>query len=354
MKQLMWLVLTGVSLSADTVVMKNGDKLTGTVVTTNEKNVVFKSELAGEVSIAWDNITEISSTTPVVVTLSDGKTISGTVRTEGANIVTTPSTGEPATFPKEQITAVRSVEGQTKFEEIRNRELNPGFLDLYTGFYDFGVAFARGNSETSAYNSSAKLNRITANDNFGIHFNQIFASNSTSGESVTTAQAVRGGWNYARNISRKWFLQGFNDYEYDKFQNLDLRVVVGGGLGYYFFKDDRGLLSLAGGGSWNREQFATGLLRNSSEIYIAQEWVQRLNRMFSIQEKLVFFPNLSNTGAYRINFDTTLAAQFNRLFSLQFALSDRFLSNPLPGRRQNDVLYTSGIRFTVPTREKGK
>lgn len=339
-------------LSADTVVMKNGDKLSGTVVDTTEKGVIFKSELAGDVTIEWSNISDISTANPIIMTLQDGNKVTATIKTEGDHLVATPESGAPVEVPKTNVTAVRSQAAQLKFEELEHRRLHPGFLDLYTGFYDFGAAFARGNAVTNSFSSAAKLNRITEKDNFGLYFTQIYTSNSTVPPGGVTAQAVRGGWNYSRNVSKKWFLQGFNDYEFDRFQDLDLRTVVGGGLGYYFFKNDNGFLSISGGGSWNREQFGTGLLRNSSELYMAQEWNQKLNKVFTVTEKLVIFPNMSNGGAYRINFDTTLAASLNKLFALQFAVSDRYLSTPLVGRKKNDILFTSGIRFTIPTREK--
>lgn len=339
-------------LSADTVVMKNGDKLSGTVLDTTEKGVIFKSELAGDVAIEWSNIADITTTNPVVVTLPDGKTVSATVKTQEGRLIATPESGAPVEVAKDSVTALRSKEAQVKFEELEYRRLHPGFLDLYTGFYDFGAAFARGNAVTNSLSSAAKLNRITEKDNFGLYFTQIYTSNNTVLPGGVTAQAIRGGWNYSRSISQKWFLQGFNDYEFDRFQDLDLRTVVGGGLGYYFFKNDDGFLSVSGGGSWNREKFGTGLLRNSSELYMAQEWNQKLNNVFTVSEKLVIFPNMSDGGAYRINFDTTLAASLNKIFALQFAVSDRYLSTPLSGRKKNDILFTSGIRFTIPTREK--
>ncbi len=65
-----------------------------------------------------------------------------------------------------------------------------------------------------------------------------------------------------------------------------------------------------------------------------------------MQQKLRFFPNVSNTGAYRINFDTTFATALAKWFSLQFTVSDRYLSNPVPGRKTNDILYSTGVRLT--------
>jgi hypothetical protein len=40
------------------------------------------------------------------------------------------------------------------------------------------------------------------------------------------------------------YFDGFNDYESDKFQSLDLRVVLGGGLGYLAWNGENGKLGL--------------------------------------------------------------------------------------------------------------
>jgi len=66
---------------ADQVTMKNGDRLSGTIVKSDGMNLTIKSEFAGEVKIAWDAITEITATAPVNVGLKDGQNIVGTVVT---------------------------------------------------------------------------------------------------------------------------------------------------------------------------------------------------------------------------------------------------------------------------------
>ena len=50
-------------------------------------------------------------------------------------------------------------------------------------------------------------------------------------ETDTVASAIRGGWKYNRNLTPRFFVTAMNDYEHDRFQNLDLRFVVGGGAG---------------------------------------------------------------------------------------------------------------------------
>lgn len=353
---------------ADTLVMKNGDKLTGTFITTTDKGVVFKSEFAGEVTVAVENIGEVQTKELVTLTTKDGKVLTGKLDTAGGRVGIAPLSGEPVTVPLSEVAAVRGLEGQARFEVEEQRKLNPEFLDLYNGFYDFGVAFARGNAVTDSITNTARLNRVTDKNKVGIYFTQInssakFRDDAGIQTSQTTANAIRGGWSASRNLggtASRWFFQGFNDYEYDALLGLDLRVVLGGGLGYYFIRNDRGFLTVSGGGAWNREKFDPRIAqlpnpRNSAEIYIAQEWVYKLGRIWSVNEKFVFFPNLSDVGAYRINFDASVAAALTRILALQFTVSDRYLSNPpitTPARRNNDVIFSAGIRATVPTRLK--
>jgi hypothetical protein len=163
---------------------------------------------------------------------------------------------------------------------------------------------------------------------------------------VTTANAVRGGVKYDVNISDKTYAFGFTDLEFDEFQSLDLRFVGGGGLGRHVIKNEKTLFDVFGGGALNKEFFSTGLNRSSGEIFFGEELSHKLSNITSLQQKLVVYPNLSSTGEYRINWDSSAITRLSRWLSWQLSLSDRFLSNPVPGRKKNDVLFTTGLRIT--------
>ena len=63
------------------VTMKNGDRLSGTIIKSDAKNLLMKTEFAGEVTISWDSVTAITSTTQLHIALKDGQTVVGTVTT---------------------------------------------------------------------------------------------------------------------------------------------------------------------------------------------------------------------------------------------------------------------------------
>jgi hypothetical protein len=58
------------------------------------------------------------------------------------------------------------------------------------------------------------------------------------------------------------------------------------------------------------------------------------------------FNNLSDTGNYRVNFDLAIVTKIRRWISWNVAVGDSYLSNPVPGRKTNDWLYTTGLGVT--------
>jgi small nuclear ribonucleoprotein (snRNP)-like protein len=95
-------------LLADQVVLKNGDRLTGTIVDSDGKTLTMKPAFAGEVKIQWDAIQEITSDGPVYVSAKGGEVLVGKVTTtDGTFTVQTVNSGS-VTVSKEVVQSVRS------------------------------------------------------------------------------------------------------------------------------------------------------------------------------------------------------------------------------------------------------
>ena len=55
------------------------------------------------------------------------------------------------------------------------------------------------------------------------------------------------------------------------------------------------------------------------------------------------FNDLTNTGQYHVNFDAGASVKIAKWLNWNVSLSDRYLNTPSPGRKSNDVLYTTGF-----------
>jgi hypothetical protein len=58
------------------------------------------------------------------------------------------------------------------------------------------------------------------------------------------------------------------------------------------------------------------------------------------------FNNLSDTGRYRMNADAGATTQLTKWLTWNISLSDRYLSDPAPGFKKNDFLYSTGLGFS--------
>lgn len=340
-------ILSAHAAYADQVVMKNGDRLSGVIQKFDGKALIIKSEFAGAVTIAWDAVTEVISDKTIFVGLKDGQTVAGTVTMrDGKLTVTTKETGT-ITAAMDAVASIRNPEEQQLYETQVERYRNPHLLDLWTGFVDLGYAQSAGNSVTSTITTSANAVRATSRDKISTYFTSIYAKNNTSGTSLLTANAMRGGIAYNLDVSGKAYAFGSTDLEFDEFQRLDLRFVPAGGGGYHVVKSANTIFDLFGGGAYNREFYSTGLRRSSGELLMGDELNKRLfGGMTTVRQKLVIYPNLSDTGQYRINFDLSQATTLRKWLAWQVTVSNRFISNPAPGRKTNDILVTTGFRIT--------
>ena len=333
-------------LLADHVVMTNGDRLSGTIVKSDDKGLTMTSEFAGTVTIQWDGVAELSSEEPLNLVLEDERKLVGRVKTkEGRIAVATEEAGQ-VMVATASIRTIRSQQEEEAYQAEVERLRNPGLLDLLSGHVDLGYAAARGNADTTTFNLGLNAARTGKRDKLAVALTSIRAMNTTAGVSQTTANATRGGLKYDRRASERVSVFGFTDLEFDEFQNLDLRFVTGGGLDFHVLKRENTTIDVSGGGAFNKENFSTGFARSSGEVLVGQQLRHRLIGKTVLEEKLTVYPNVTDVGAFRINFDISAVAKLNTWLSWQLTFSDRFLSNPIPGNKKNDYLFTTGLRIT--------
>jgi len=333
------------TLRADQIVLKDGDRITGGIVKKDGQTVTIQSKNFGTVTLKWDDIATVTTDKLLNIVLSGDEAVKGTLQTQDGRIqVATP--GAPRIVDAGQIVTLRNDAEERAYQ----RFLRPGWLDLWTVNGSLSLAGTKGNAQTLVITTPLNFARISNTSRTTAYFNSIRSSATINGVNASTANAVRGGWGYGRNITKKVFFNGFNDYEFDQFQSLDLRVVLGGGLGYHVWATERGRLDVVGGAAYNRESFdpapKKAFTRNSAEAYWGNDFSYKLAARTSLTQSFRMFNNLSNSGEYRLNFDLGASTALTKWLNWNVAFSNRRLSNPVPGRQPNDFLYTTGLGFS--------
>jgi putative salt-induced outer membrane protein YdiY len=331
--------------AADTVVLKNGDHLTGTVETSDGKNVTLKTDYAGEIQIQWSSIVEIKTDKPIFVVMPDKSTVSGVVTTEGTNIIVHPVSGAPVQLSVSQVTVVRGADQETAYE----KSLHPGILEAWKGGVNLGFALSRGNSETTNLTTGFTADRKTMNDEITAYFSSLYSTDDKTGGG-TIANSIIGGLKYDRNITKRVFVFGSGDFTHDELQDLNIRAIYSGGLGYHLISSPKTTLDLLGGVNYTHESYGAGptlVTRNLAGITLGEGGMHKFGKSTTVTEVFYFYPDLSNTSQYRFSFDAASVTQINKWLGVQIALSDRNVSDPpIPGTKSNDVIFTTGVNFS--------
>jgi putative salt-induced outer membrane protein YdiY len=314
------------ALFADQIVLKNGDRLTGTIEKSDSKAMVIKTEFAGEVTVQWPAVQEITSTQSLHVTLSDGKTVAGTVTTSDGNLaVATPNAGT-VTEPLSSVTTLFGEAQQAAYE----KSLHPGLLEGWKGGANVGFGLTRGNSQTKSLDVAFTADRKTRHDHLGLYSNSVYATNDAPGATpATTANAVQGGIRYDHDFTPRLFAYVGADFQTDALQTLDLRSVFGGGLGLHAMQNTRTTLDLLGGINYTREKYSLLPSRSFAAASVGEELSHKLGMNTLLTQKLYFFPNLNDPGEYRATFNFGTVTKISKWLGWQNAFGDIYsLTHP--------------------------
>ena len=101
---------------ADQIVMKNGDRVTGSIVKKDGPNLTVKTDQFGIVTVSWDRVESVMADKPVNIVLQDGKTVQGTLATTEGKLEVATQTTKLRVTPAEVAT----------IRDARNRRLMSG------------------------------------------------------------------------------------------------------------------------------------------------------------------------------------------------------------------------------------
>ncbi len=335
------LLLSSLTLFADQVTLTNGDRLTGEIVKSDGKTLTVKTQFAGTVEIEWSAVQDFHSDKKVYVqSSSTKKTYSGNVSVEGENIVVKPESGSSETVAKTDVAALRSQEEETAFEKLQH----PGLLQGWNGGANVGFALASGNSETRSLALAFNATRTGLRDKLGLYESSLYSTNGLSTPS-TTANLVTGGARYDHDFDGMLFVFGGADFMSDALQALNLRSVFSGGLGYHIIKRDSTTLDFLSGVNYTHESYVP-FTRNTVGLTLGEDFMHKMKRSTVINEDVTFFPDLSDTGEYRMTANLGTTTKINKWFGWQNTFSDIYVTNPPLGAKKNDVLFSTGLNFS--------
>ncbi|WLH36877.1 DUF481 domain-containing protein [Pseudomonas sp. FP2196] len=314
-------------LLADTVWLKNGDKLSGKITVFDGGKLLVQTQYAGAVSIDWKEVKTLESDQELLVkqdAYSGEKAKSLTAADDGK---VTLANGE----------APKTVELASIQQILKPK---PVVEDLvWKGNVDLALDYQRAEKDTDDYDIGFKTTarhgrwRHTAEGEY----------NREVQDEVTTTDNWRAEYALDRFLTDKWFWQGRLNYKRDHVEELARQRVVGTGPGYQFWDDELGAFSL--GSLLNRTDYEYSDGSKDNFYSVAMKW--DYNR-YLIGKKVEFFTNgevgkpLSGVADYALDAELGLRYKVTDWASLNLK-AERDIISGTNDADLNKTRYTAGF-----------
>jgi putative salt-induced outer membrane protein YdiY len=343
------LVVSGAAM-ADTLVLNNGDHLTGTIESSDGKVITFKTDYAGELKVKWSDVKQ-ATTGPMYVVEKNETTVNGPMTATSSDITVQTTNGGAVTVPLTDVTVIRSPQEQQSYEN----SLHPGILSDWSGGGNVGFALARGNSDTTNLAVGFNADRKAKSDEIKVYASSVYSTAGAIAGGTVTANEILGGIRYDRNLNAALFAFVSGDFLHDQLQSLNLQQIYSGGLGWHAIKRTGTTLDLLAGVNYTRDSYSgptavgssTSVSQSFPALTLGEDFAKKIGSTSSLTEDFTFYPDLSDTSQYRFAADAGWTTQIKKWIGWQVTFSDRYISNPpILGTKNNDTVLSTGLKFS--------
>jgi putative salt-induced outer membrane protein YdiY len=319
----------------DELHLKNGDRLTGQIVRLVDGKLLFKSDVAGETTVALSNIETFNSDDPIEVHLKDGTSFKQKVSIAGAGrfVVEGDETLKAQEFAVGDIVSI-------------NPPAKP--IPKWTGDISAGVTLTRGNTRTETVSASLNLMKRTENDRTTINgdYAKGKQDNKTTGQTETIEDWWRIKGRYDYFVSKKLFAFVDGRYEKDAVANLDRRMIIGGGAGYQWIESPEMNFSTEGGLASLYEKFDNQTDSNSEiSLQLGYHFDTKLAKNVSFTNDLTYYPSIDKFSDYFLTTTAGIRADFTERMFVTFKTIFNYDVTPAIGAHSTDVKYFLGFGY---------
>jgi hypothetical protein len=322
--------LSGAAASADVVVLKNGDRITGTVVSAADGKLVVTPDFdkADKVTISLGDVATFSTTGPVKLKLKDGSLINQPVAQGAAGVVV------PA-----------AVAGPVQLADIA--AINPPPPQTWSGSVTLTGLYSHASIDTATFGVSASGTRVSADDKIILAGAYNYGVTTDHGVSTTNANNWFLSGEYDRFLTHQLYGYISERSEADTVNFLRLRLVPSGGIGYQWVNQPDFHFSLQGGVAWIYQDYRTNPEATTNfgvrvGYHVDKSWD---GGRLSIFHDLTVTPTFSD-GEFLVQGDAGVRLQLTRKMFSSITFNATYDNHPGPGAEDLTTQLLFGLGYS--------
>ncbi|MEE8573630.1 MAG: DUF481 domain-containing protein, partial [Gemmatimonadota bacterium] len=328
------LAATGSPLLAqktDTLVVRNGDVMTGELKGLHRGKVEYSTDAAGTIWVKWTRVGTVETDKRFDIDLTDGSNYFGAL-----------GLGDEPNEVRiilERDTIVVATQAIVRMERLKDT-----FWRRLDGSIDLGMSFTQQNAKTDL-NLDAEVKYKMDRNNFRFTTSTSFSRQ----DSVDNISRLNTTFQYLREFGERWYYSGVVVGEQNSQLNLEIRGTFGGLAGLFFVQSNKVNLSSGLGLAYARERFTDQEGNNALQGLLVTDF-----EFFSwggldtdLSSRLAVVPVLNQAGRWRIGFNASLSREIVSDFYLSVGLHEQFDSKPpTEDTEKNDFSVTTSFGWS--------
>ncbi|MEK6675274.1 MAG: DUF481 domain-containing protein [Planctomycetota bacterium] len=342
------ILFAGYGASADVVQLNDGSRLVGTIEQVADGKLWLVTDFAGKLEIEIGKIKSFGSEGKMNVALKSGDRLVGKVTQspDGTKSAVDSVIGS-AGVTSDQISAVWP-EGKSSPEQVAAEKAIEAAKPKWTATLEGGIVATEGNTDTLTGRARGELIRKSQTDLFKLYAS---ADYSEQNDVRNRSEYIAGGRYESSFPTQKqpwggpYFWYARTEFEYDEFENLDLRATMAAGIGHYWLQKEHHEFTTRGGAGYRHQAYMDGTSTDDPILDTGFDYRYDIREWASFTHSTVFSPSLEDFSEYRLTLDTALAFPIGKSERWKYKMGVRndYNSDPQPGRDRLDNTYYANI-----------
>lgn len=357
----------GQKAAPDVLVFTNGDQLTGHLESAAGGSVVFKSDMAGEITVSLDKVKELRSATKFAV-LRKGPPSKNNLVGEGdihladGNLTVASANQPPATLPAKDLgflvdtpTYDKQVNHRVKFTEGWNGSITGGATvvrstDSATSL-TLGIALARTMPSVAFI---PLRNRTTFNliETYGKATSDIIPPPPVQTPPLPTDTVTKTSIFHADAERDEYFNPRFyaladTSFDHNFSQGLDLQQIYGVGIGWTPIQTAKQQLDLKADLHYEKQKLQSGPNPNLIGTIFGENYHRNLPHKLLFTETGAFIPAWNHSSDYSANVTGALILPVYKRLSTSLSATDNYLNDPAPFYNKNSFQFVAGVSYSL-------
>jgi hypothetical protein len=366
--------------------LKNGDRLTGQLLNSTGTEIKFKSDLAGEVTVALNNVKEVKSKRKFAIVPKDAKNArnsamvpQGAIRIGEKGVVVFPtSTTTPelsavpsraegkAATPTTEVVAAKEVPASkiavivddTSYQKQIDRKI--GFRSGWDGDITTGTTVIFSTQGSQQYQASTSLKRSVPSVSWLdpklrtiIDFTLSAGKTTQPGTTPSITNIFHVGTERDEYFSPRGYYLQMVSFDHNYSQGLVIQQKYGGGIGRTLIKKKNAELDVTTDLHYENQQFKANAAADVQELnlhLIASSLTEAYTRKWGkihFDEKFLADIPWNDVSAFSAAGTGSVRLPVYKNLGFSVSTVDNFLNNPQVGYKRNSFQVSTGVTLSL-------